>query len=156
MKIVAEEPHFASLIEHLVESIKKPNIPNDIKLLQVSILTNLCFNNDIAVACLLRYTKAKELLNAVKEERVFWCKLAMAMTHLECSMYEFELVSYLKSVFQTEYFTGLIRGNDRRLLRNILEMLVVGCERDEHSRQIMQQFDFNECIGSVLEVSMGD
>lgn len=146
-----------NLIDNLVTSIKESNSQTEIKAIQVSILTNLCFNNEVVVACLLRFTKTTDLLNSgdIKEMRamrVLWCKLAICVTRFDCNMLEFELVSNLKSVFEAEHFTGLIRSSNQRLLRHILELLNVGLKRDEHSMHIMQEFDFHECINAVLTV----
>lgn len=141
-----------NLIDSLVTSIKESHSQTEVKTLQVSTLTNLSFNNEIGVACLLRFTKTTDLLNCIKDMRVLWCKLAICVTRFDCNMFEFELVSNLKSVFEAEHFTGLIRSNNQLLLRHILELLNVGLKRDEHSRHIMQEFDFHECINEVLTV----
>lgn len=153
MTIATEEPHLANLIDHLVTSVKQADSSKDIKMLQVSILTNLCFKNEVAVACLLRFTKAKELLRAIEEHKVYWGKMSMALARFDSTMLEFELHFNLKTIFAVEHFSKLMRSNDHRLLRNVLDMLVVGFDRDEHSRQTMQQFDFKESIDAVLTVS---
>lgn len=75
--IKSEEPFLTALIEHLVDSIKGSNVSKDIKLIQTSILTNLCFKNEMAVACLLRFTKSKDLLHTIHDMRILWCKIAV-------------------------------------------------------------------------------
>lgn len=137
----------------MVESIKSDTLLASIKLLQVSVLTNLCFDNDAMTACLLRFTKSKDLLSAIKDNLVFWCKMAIALTRFDGIVIESEMLRYLKMIFDAEYFVGLIRNNDQRVLHNIMDLLVIGSERDEHSKQIMEQFDFTECIEGVLTVS---
>lgn len=122
------------------------------KSIYVSILTNLCFTNPIAVACLLRFTKSKNLLSHIADHRILSCKMAIAMAWFDGSMFESELMINLKHVFEVEYLVGLMRCKDQRLLRHTLEWLNVGFERDEHSKLIMQQFDFKEAIEGVLTV----
>lgn len=152
ISIPLEEPHITNLIDYLVTSIKETDLPSDIKPIQVSILTNLCFKNEMAVACLLRFTKSKELLNHIKDNRVLSSKLTIAMAHFDRTIFEIELFQILKWVFEVEYFTGLIRSNAHRLLLHILELLEICLERDEHSRQMMQHFDFKETLDGVLTV----
>ncbi|KAG4073774.1 hypothetical protein HA402_000998 [Bradysia odoriphaga] len=150
MTVITEEPHLANLIDHLVISVKRTDLSEEIKMLQVSILTNLCFKNEIAVACLLRFTKSKDLLEAIETYKVYWGKMSMALARFDSTMLELELHSNLKTIFAVEYFSQLMRNNDQKLLRHVLDMLVVGFERDEHSRQTMQHFDFKESIEAVL------
>lgn len=152
--IGSEEPYLTNLIEHLVNSIRNTEIPKEMKTLQVSILTNLCFKNEIAIACLLRFVKSKELLKSIFETRILWCKMAIAIARFDCYLLEYELTSNLKFVFDFEYFSGLMRSKDHRLLNHILELLEVGLQRDEHSKSIMQQFDFKETIEGVLTVCL--
>ncbi|XP_037040207.1 uncharacterized protein LOC119077133 [Bradysia coprophila] len=150
MAVVTEEPHLSNLIDHLVTSVKRTDLNQEIKMLQVSILTNLCFKNEIAVACLLRFTKSRDLLQAIEGYKVYWGKMSMALARFDSTMLEFELHLNLKTIFAVEYFSQLMRNNDQRMLRNVLDMLAVGFERDEHSRQTMQHFDFKESIEAVL------
>lgn len=153
MTIITEEPHLTTLIDHLVASVKRTDLCQGIKTMQISVLTNLCFKNEVAVACLLRFTKSKDLLQAIEEHKVHWGKMSMALARFDSTMLEFELHLNLKMIFSVEYFTHLMRSNDQRLLRNVLDMLVVGYKRDEHSRQTMENFDFKESIEAVLTVS---
>lgn len=142
------------LISHLVTSIKENELTKDIKTLKVSILTNLCFKNEMVVPCLLRFTKSKDLLKSIFEIRILWCKMAIAITRFDCNFFEFELITNLKFVFDCDYFSGLIRSKDHRLLYHILELLEVGPQRDEYSRNIMQGFDFNETIEGAITVCL--
>lgn len=139
----------ANIIDYLVRSIKEAVMTEHIKSLQVSTLTNLCFKNKVATNCLLRSTKAKELLNNIKEFPVFFCKMSIAIAQ-PCSLLEFELMLTLKCAFEVTYFTKLVQSNDQRVLNHIWELLTV--VPDEHSRQILQQFDFKETIDGILNV----
>lgn len=80
--------------------------------------------------------------------------MAIAMAWFDGSMFESELVINMKYVFDVEYFVGLMRCKDQRLLSHTSEWLNVGFERDEHSKHIMQQFDFKEVIDGVLAVGI--
>lgn len=152
ISILVEEQHLTNLIDYLVTSIKETELPKEIKTIQVSILTNLCFKNEMAIACLLRFTKSKDLLNHTKEIRVLYSKLAFAMARFDHTKMESELVTTLKFVFEVEYFLDLMRSNDQRLLYHILELLDVCRQRDEHSRQTMQNYDFKENFDGVITV----
>ncbi|KAJ6634128.1 hypothetical protein Bhyg_17592, partial [Pseudolycoriella hygida] len=150
INISIEEPFLTGLIEYLVASIKSLDTPKNIKTLQLYILTNLCFKNEIAVACLSRATDSKTLLLHFKENQVLFCKMAVALVRFDYTMFEFELLTSLKCVFQVNYFVGLIRSRDHGLLKHIMELLNVGLQRDEHSKLTMKQFDFRESVEEAL------
>lgn len=154
MIIQSEEPFLTILIEYLVTSILNIKLVNGIKIIQASILTNLCFKNEKAIVCLLRFVKTKTFLNSIQEIRVLWCKMAIAIARFDLSVLGVELITNLKFVFEFEYFSGLIRSKDHRLLNHILELLEVGLQRDEHSKNIMQQFNFKKSIEGVLTVRL--
>lgn len=67
-------------------------------------------------------------------------------------MLDFELITIFKSVFDVEYFSGLIRTKNQRLLKHVLELLEKCLQGDEHSINTSQQFDFNETIDGILAV----
>lgn len=152
ISIPAEEPYLTNLIEYLVASVKETKLPEEIKSIQASVLTNLCFKNEIAIVCLLRFTKSKDLLNYIQEIPVLWCKLAIGMARFDHTMVDLELLTILKYVFEYKHFFGLIQSKDHRLLYHILELLDVCFERDEHSRKIVQQFDVQKTFNGVLTV----